>query len=385
MAPQRPEDRRLRLPLYASFQTARLAKTRGNLGLLYDKFFDQTDPVAADTFSGNLGLLYDKFFGCWTAQWSVDGEEKIGWLQRLARHAGTSYRPDLLDEWGERTRALVRARGGRMGVFRAVERFVSGTGRTHPVENGFSFHHTLGVPYLPGSGLKGVARSWAGGACLADRLFGTSDRAGAVDVLDALPLKPPCLVVEVLTPHYGGWTPQDPPGDWRSPVPVPYLAVEAGMELLLALVGRVPRSNEEDIEEAWALLVEAVDKLGTGARTALGFGRLELVNELPLSAPASSADPRPGGLGRSATGSERWQAELAGKGDQEVYERVRQALRSGEADPDLLAALDTLGYLSAWREGRRRGTETTGARKLRELAAQLQALGAQGDAGNAGG
>jgi len=40
----------------------------------------------------------------------------------------------------------------------------------------------------------------------------------------------------------------------------------------------------------------------------------------------------------------------------------------------MVAALEALGYLPAWREGRKRGSETTGSKKLRELAARLDQL-----------
>ena len=67
---------------------------------------------------------------------------------------------DFLRESAVRMVRLVEAHGGRWRVFRTTSRFVTGLGRRHPVENGFAWHSTLGVPYLPGSSVKGMVRAW---------------------------------------------------------------------------------------------------------------------------------------------------------------------------------------------------------------------------------
>ena len=40
----------------------------------------------------------------------------------------------------------------------AVAPFTTGLGNEHPLENGFAFLNPYGLPYLPGSGVKGVVR-----------------------------------------------------------------------------------------------------------------------------------------------------------------------------------------------------------------------------------
>jgi CRISPR-associated protein Cmr6 len=54
----------------------------------------------------------------------------------------------------------------------AVAPFTTGLGNEHPLENGFSFMWPYGLPYLPGSGVKGVLRKAA--QELADGLWGDS-------------------------------------------------------------------------------------------------------------------------------------------------------------------------------------------------------------------
>jgi len=324
----------------------------------------------------NLGLHFDKFYTGWNDDWSTGGEEKARWLKGIVQSsaAGAQQVKDLLAERRSRTEALVDARSGRMGLFRSIDRLVVGTGRSHPVENGFSFHHTLGVPYLPGSSLKGVLREWAQRARSDTSLLGTTQSVGMVDVLDALPIEPVSLVVEVLTPHYGGWTPEDPPGDWRNPLPIPYLALEEGATFLVALM---PSSSERlAIDQCWELLVPALGCVGVGARTSLGFGRLELVEELRHVEATGTAAVRAQAVATSP--EDRWRSELGRCNDQEVYERTRAAVQGdGVAAEELLAlvvVLEEAGYLPAWRVGRKKGSETTGPKKLRELAQRLDAL-----------
>ena len=84
---------------------------------------------------------------------------------------------------------------------------MTGLGRSHPVENGFAWHPTLGMPYLPGSSVKGMVRAWAEqetdprpASEELDRLLGKQNSAGSVCFLDALPIKPVKLEADVMTP-----------------------------------------------------------------------------------------------------------------------------------------------------------------------------------------
>ena len=115
-------------------------------------------------------LWFDKFCDRWRikedASWSMtsgkDGEgggPKLEWIKTL-----TSNRVGVQDEievYASRLARLVERRKGRYGVFVSESRFVTGLGRSHPVENGFAWHPTLGTPCLPGSSIKGAVRAWA--------------------------------------------------------------------------------------------------------------------------------------------------------------------------------------------------------------------------------
>ena len=59
--------------------------------------------------------------------------------------------------------ALPLAAAGRLRIVeaQAVAPFTTGLGNEHPLENGFAFLNPYGLPYLPGSGVKGVLRQAA--------------------------------------------------------------------------------------------------------------------------------------------------------------------------------------------------------------------------------
>lgn len=236
---------------------------------------------------GHAGLWYDKFCNRWHVEgdsWSMasardgtGGGQKLGWINTLTN--GKVGVGDALDGYASRLARLVERRKGRYGVFVAESRFVTGLGRSHPVDNGFAWHPTLGTPYLPGTSIKGMVRAWAslGAAAPApvetiQRLFGGPESGGRVSFLDAVPVAPVQLEPDVMTPHYAGWTEEEPPGDWRSPKPIPFLVTAAKTPFLF---GVIPRGDPADagLDEVMSWLCLALAWSGSGAKTAVGYGR----------------------------------------------------------------------------------------------------------------
>jgi len=274
-------------------QSERESQWQSNCLPLYREAVAQ--PPTLDS-SGHAGLWYDKFCNQWRVNthnrcWSLSAEEKekerenpkLAWIKTVTGGRGHS---DLLEEYKTRLVRFAHTRNGRYWVIKTASRFVTGMGRPHPVENGFAWHHTLGTPYLPGSSLKGLLRAAAEdlGAerGLIDRLLGNEQKktAGALSVLDMLPLKPVQLEADVMTPHYANWTADDLPGDWRSPTPIPFLTVAADQSFLAIVV---PRGNgnsvavsDEDWQAVERWLEHGLRLLGAGAKTAVGYGRMEI-------------------------------------------------------------------------------------------------------------
>ena len=236
---------------------------------------------------GHAGLWFDKFCDQWRIKGSVwtmtnrKGDDrnnpKLKWINTL-----TTYKVGAMPQIEESTvrlAALIESRGGRWEAFTSTSRFVTGLGRSHPVENGFAWHPTLGTPYLPGSSVKGMVRAWAKldahpkpDCGLIERLLGAPNKVGSVCILDAVPIEPVQLVADVMTPHYAGWTEDDPPGDWRSPTPVPFLVTAAETPFLFGIVPcRAVSGTDLDGVIGW--LRSAVSWAGGGAKTAVGYGR----------------------------------------------------------------------------------------------------------------
>jgi CRISPR-associated protein Cmr6 len=195
-----------------------------------------------------------------------------------------------------------------------ISPFVSGLGMTHPTETGLVLDHTSGIPYLPASSQKGVLRIahiintlfledlldqgivkkdentsnilWEEDAA-SRTLFGFSEKkealAGQLVVLDAYPLNPPELGVEILNPHFSEYYQgKRGPTEDQNPIPVKFLVVKPDAEFVFRLLLRTPfQKAPETNQESLITIINknirrAITEEGMGAKTALGFGRFEI-------------------------------------------------------------------------------------------------------------
>lgn len=182
-------------------------------------------------------------------------------------------------------------------------------------------HPVHGFPYLPGSGLKGLAAAYAGhlwqtevrGKPIEEAfirevedIFGwapnqlrnahepqeanpRSSRAGkraeeqmrgAVVFHDAFGEtatgEAPHLDVDVLTCHYPDYYMDGkPPGDWQSPQPVTFLTIAAGTRFRFRVTAASSATVPSLVEAAKRLLLGGLYWLGAGAKTAAGYGAFE--------------------------------------------------------------------------------------------------------------
>ena len=215
----------------------------------------------------------------------------------------------------------------------ATAPFTTGLGNEHPLENGFAFLNPYGLPYLPGSGVKGVlrqaARELARGEwgdprgweaqkihwlkreghatielSIIDVLFGpeTPDGdgdhvRGALSFWDALPQIPgDTLAVDIMTPHQSHYYQkrQDrksgdstSPHDSGAPNPISFLTLPPGTGFAFHVVcdqAHLKRlAPDLAHNQRWQILLTAAFKhafewLGFGAKTAVGYGAMQ-VNE----------------------------------------------------------------------------------------------------------
>jgi CRISPR-associated protein Cmr6 len=101
----------------------------------------------------------------WKPAWEKDEkdrkqktkEDKKGDEKRQAVESATALGEH---EWRKRQLGQALQLETQVHIFSAKSRapFVTGMGLEHPLENGFAFLDPYGLPYLPGSGVKGVVR-----------------------------------------------------------------------------------------------------------------------------------------------------------------------------------------------------------------------------------
>lgn len=242
---------------------------------------------------GNRGLWYGRFFNHYTDAWTIPDNGKSQWVSDNAKSTGNK---EALQAHALRHLALVEALSGRCALFKTDWYFATGLGLPHPVENGLAWHHTLGVPYLAGSGVKGLIKAWVeiwdeslNQEQRDDRLknwFGTQEQAGRFLFFDAIPIAPVQLAADVMTPHMDKWyeqgaqindyrrEPEKVPADWHDPVPVPFLVVQQA-RFLFGIAPRRPAFAGE-LNQVLEALKNTLTWLGAGAKTAVGYGRMEV-------------------------------------------------------------------------------------------------------------
>lgn len=283
-----------------------------------------TTPLATP-FSTNLALRFERFcpFGgeadggkyhnlvkeegkasSGTGDKGTGDTPKFAWLKQFdGKKAGCEAQ--LAQAHARRAR-LCEAINGQMFELELDWRFLTGSGNPHPIENGLTWHPTLGVPYLPASAFKGLLRAflthWQGDAAtLGKELFGDTDAAGQLQFFDVLPSEPVKLLVDVMTPHYGEWyvaggdaatalAVQNIPAPWHNPVPIPFLVVQ-GPLTLRAMVAPLRGVQKQSLwDELETLIVEAFSVAGAGAKTASGYGRMALARGHVACAQARAQD-----------------------------------------------------------------------------------------------
>ena len=132
-----------------------------------------------------------------------------------------------------------------------------------------TLHRTIGVPYIPGSALRGLARAYAAYSAEPTEIFGSTERVGQVEFLDALPNADCRMKLSVLTPHFPDWYINgESPGEWMSPVPVSFLVIGTG-SFTIDILG-----ENESCRLAARYLQAGLDELGIGSKTSSGYGWL---------------------------------------------------------------------------------------------------------------
>ncbi|GCE15840.1 type III-B CRISPR module RAMP protein Cmr6 [Tengunoibacter tsumagoiensis] len=263
----------------------------------------------------NLALILDKYPERIAIE---DTEKKSEWLQQLAKkdaHIDKGLIEASYKRWAVMTEKLHATR------FQAKLswRMVIGLGGGNALETDLTLHHHYGIPFIPGSALKGLTRAYVAGeeeqffiaknerkvpSSSSDedheevkRIFGTQNSAGTVTFYDAIPYDGTCaFAVDIMNPHYPDYYKTlkndrgTPPGNDQNPIPIAFLTVDT-MKFAFAVAPRDPQDSRhvEDAEKVAAWLQTALTKYGVGGKTSAGYGlfqRFETIEDSVVASPA---------------------------------------------------------------------------------------------------
>ncbi|MHA1227634.1 MAG: type III-B CRISPR module RAMP protein Cmr6 [Candidatus Hodarchaeales archaeon] len=240
--------------------------------------------------------MYNKFINQWEynpSHKSISFSNKSNWISKFTNY-GKIGNLELINITKERQKNLISSQKGFLLEVRNKSKFMTGLGYSHPIENGFLWHHTLGTPFLPGSSIKGVVKDWATNWKSEDQslivnIFGSTEsteseesKLGSIVFLDMIPVELTQLSGSVLTPHYSQYysseSPVIPPADWFSPIPIPFLTVSEGNRFQLGIIPT--RDEKNSCEKVVDWVKDSAKIIGFGAKTSVGYGRLEITNVL---------------------------------------------------------------------------------------------------------
>ncbi len=211
--------------------------------------------------------------------------------------------PAIYEAAFERWKKLLQADNVQMREARVKGRMIVGLGSESVLETSICLHRTYGVPYIPGSALKGLAanyarlylsedENWGRAGAYYKVVFGDTNDAGYVTFFDALYIpntghEGRMLYSDIITVHHQGYY-QDKkdavPSDKDNPNPVPFLSATGSY--LIALAAPQLKRSDEWIDAVFKIMEEALIRLGIGAKTSSGYGRMEL-----KPPPAKPVDP----------------------------------------------------------------------------------------------
>ncbi|MEI7811092.1 MAG: type III-B CRISPR module RAMP protein Cmr6 [Ignavibacteria bacterium] len=265
--------------------------------------------IESNGIKENLLLNFTKLNSSWdnsNGAWSIPANKKDMAFGQLINFRSPGMAPLLSGCMQRQTTLISSLKADGYEVLKAEystgARLAVGMGSQNVLENSLSLHHVYGVPFIPGSTLKGMTRAFAesqNNAGLLRKVFGSDDDnkngrndtiKGAVIFFDAMPVTFPKLEKDILTPHYseyysdeGGKT---APGDWMTPVPVSFLTVAEGQKFSFLIASR----DKTICQTAFEWLSSALGTIGIGAKTSIGLGIFRVSGKAKITDKADEPD-----------------------------------------------------------------------------------------------
>jgi CRISPR-associated protein Cmr6 len=243
---------------------------------------------ANDFRSTNAGLWLDKYFGDPNPKLKKEDLKRV-----LVKQTSQIIVPTVYHEFFKRWERMLDNEhyDAKCKEIEINGRMAVGLGGDSVIETHITLHRTYGVPYIPGSALKGLALRYAWNRLEKSKdewtrehtqtLFGCDEKgkeaAGFVTFFDALYVPKPNavnrpLAPDVMTVHHSDYYNDGtkPPADWDDPTPVSFLSA-TGKYLLAVAAPDAPEWREVTL----TILEKALDEEGIGAKTSSGYGRMQ--------------------------------------------------------------------------------------------------------------
>lgn len=281
----------------------RYSETAFNFGLWFNKYIPRSDPFQKNNEKKekvNYRNCVEKF----------EKTKKSELLQGLLDKKNADF--DSFCNLFTPTHYLLNIKA------RLISPLITGIGESHPGEVGMVFDHSLGIPYLPASGIKGVHRllfTVAGIKSLSEDLlkkesveeknidedipavYGTNENRGKVIFLDTYPEDVPDLHVDIMNPHYNKYYQSDEkkveaPRDNENPVPIQFLVVKPGTVFTFRTLVAKNMINSEAVRDKIEKALLDILENGVGAKTSIGYGRFQVISDSDTGANQETVQSR---------------------------------------------------------------------------------------------
>ncbi|NUM45121.1 MAG: type III-B CRISPR module RAMP protein Cmr6 [Anaerolineales bacterium] len=244
---------------------------------------DATQKLKVNTDT-HAGLWLDKYLKLDDPDPELKPQAKL--VKGIAKDIRT---PDIYKDYFDRWKQGLKQTGAICREARVLGRLAINLGAEAVLETSIALHRTYGVPYIPGSALKGLAahyarnhlenEAWQKKGEAYQIMFGTTKTGGYVTFFDALYVpetghKGKALWPDIITVHHPDYyqgKKDAPPADWDSPTPIPFLSATGNF--LIALAG-----PDKWVEKAFEILDLGLKEEGIGAKTSSGYGRMSFGN-----------------------------------------------------------------------------------------------------------
>ena len=239
--------------------------------------------VQVDSQSTNASLWLDKYIDQYVEDVGVAKKQLVEDVCKIEvspiYKSFNSKRNDFLESVGALSKKATVS--NRMAI---------NLGAESVLETDIALDTTFGVPYIPGSALKGLAafyartrlnkEDWGIESKAYQIVFGDSDEAGYITFFDAYyepntRIEHRALHADIMTPHHTDYNQgkQDSvPADWDSPTPINFLTATGSYKIFLL-------GDEEWVKVVFEILELALEELGIGAKTSSGYGRMFFIKK----------------------------------------------------------------------------------------------------------